>query len=70
MRFTDSPALSLFYFPPAVLVALYEETDKPNNALEYPFVMYAGLQNLLVVVKGVVCQLNDETGPPPPPPSL
>lgn len=31
-----TPAVFLF----AVLVALYEETDKPNNALEYPLIMH------------------------------
>lgn len=35
-----------FYFCFAVLVALYEETDKPNNALEYPFLMCADLYKL------------------------
>lgn len=27
-------------------MALYEETDKPNNALEYPFLMCADLYKL------------------------
>lgn len=31
------------FFSFVVLVALYEETDKPDNALEYPFVMHEGL---------------------------
>ena len=36
--------LSLF----AVLVALYEETDKPNDALEYPFSFSGNKQVLLM----------------------
>ena len=35
-----------FCFCFAVLVALYEETDKPNNALEYPSLKYADLYKL------------------------
>lgn len=33
----------------AVLVALYEEPEKPNNALEYPFLIFAALLQPQVV---------------------
>lgn len=39
--FTSIAASSPFRLSSAVLVALYEEADKPNNALEYPFNVYA-----------------------------
>lgn len=44
--FPDNPAVllpNLLYLSLTVLVALYEETDKPNNALEYPFLFYSQL---------------------------
>ena len=33
------PLAKLILLSPTVLVALYEEPEKPMNALEYPFVV-------------------------------
>lgn len=39
----------------AVLVALYEEPEKPNNALEYPFLIFAALLQPQVVTISFWC---------------
>lgn len=41
-----------------VLVSLYEEADKPENALEYPFLKTFKITIIMLIITPEICQID------------